>query len=186
MDDSTDTALPGPTPPEEPQVLFDATLHPHSSLSPRGFLIFMAVLVSASFILGLWFLSKGAWPIFGFYGLEVAIVYWAFRANYRSAERFEQVRLTEAVLTVDRADRRGRQRVLSVPPHWLRVSIDDPVRHESQVRLSSHGQAVVVGAFLSPEERAEFAWALRRALDDMKRQAVPRAPEPPSVPRLAW
>ena len=169
MDESTETTAPRPTRPEAPRVLFDAVLHPHCSLSPRGFLIFMAVLAGASLALGLWFLSRGAWPIFGFYGLEVAIVYWALRTSYRNAERFEQVRLTDAVLTVDRADRRGRHRVLSVPPHWLRVSIDDPVRHESQVRLSSHGQAVVVGAFLSPEERLDFARALRRALDDLRR-----------------
>ena len=153
-------------------MLFDAMLHPHCSLSPRGFLIFMSVLASASLVLGLWFLAQGAWPIIGFYGLEVAIIYWALRTSYRKAERFEQVRLTETALTVDRADRQGRQRVLSVPPHWLRVSIDDPVRHESQVRLSSHGQAVVVGAFLSPEERLDFARALRRALDDLKRPAT--------------
>lgn len=169
MNAAPEPAKTGSTRPEEPRVLFDAILHPHCSLSPRGFLIFMAALASASLALGLWFLSQGAWPVFGFYGLEVAIIYWALRTSYRNAERFEQVRLTEAALTVDRADRQGRQRVLAVPPHWLRVSIDDPVRHESQVRLSSHGQAVVVGAFLSPEERLDFARALRRALEDLKR-----------------
>ena len=157
--------------PEEPRVHFDAILHPHCSLSPRGFLIFMVALGSVSLALGVWFLAQGAWPIFGFYGLEVAIIYWALRTSYRKAERFEQVRLTDAALTVDCADRRGRRRVFSVPPHWLRVSIDDSVRNEGQVCLSSHGQAVVVGAFLSPEERRDFALALRRALDELKRPA---------------
>lgn len=178
MDDRTDTALPNSTSPDEPPVLFDAVLHPHCSLSPRGFRIFMVVLGSVSLALGLVFLARGAWPIFGFYGLEVAIIYWALRASYRKAERFEQVRLTDTVLTVDQADRRGRRRVLSVPPHWLRVSIEDSIRHESQVRLSSHGQAVVVGAFLSPEERLDFANALRRALEDLKRPVASDAALP--------
>ena len=169
MDDRTHTPLPSPTPPEEAPVLFDAVLHPHCSLSPRGFRIFMVVLGGVSLALGMVFLSRGAWPIVGFYGLEVAIIYWAWRTSYRKAERFEQVRLTDTALTVDQADRRGRRRVLSVPPHWLRVSIEDSLHHESQVRLSSHGQAVVVGAFLSPEERLDFAHALRRALEDLKR-----------------
>jgi len=46
--------------------------------------------------------------------------------------------------------------------------MDDPPRHESQVRLTSHGQTVIVGAFLSPEERLDFARALHRALDEWR------------------
>ena len=31
------------------------------------------------------FLLAGAWPVFGFFGLDVLLVYWAFRLNYRRA-----------------------------------------------------------------------------------------------------
>ncbi|HET8726317.1 MAG TPA: DUF2244 domain-containing protein, partial [Alphaproteobacteria bacterium] len=55
--------------------------------------------------------------------------------------------------------------------YWLRVSMDDPPGHESQVILSSHGQSLVVGAFLTPEERLDFARALRSALDRLKTQS---------------
>ena len=54
-------------------------LTPHRSLSPTGFLIFMAVLGGISFVTGMVFLLAGAWPVFGFLGLDVLLVYWAFR-----------------------------------------------------------------------------------------------------------
>jgi hypothetical protein len=44
------------------------------------------------------------------------------------------------------------------------VTIDDPPRHDSQLVLSSHGRALAIGAFLTAEERAEVARALRAAL----------------------
>ena len=31
------------------------------------------------------FLLLGAWPVFGFFGLDVLLLYLAFRANYRAA-----------------------------------------------------------------------------------------------------
>ena len=70
--------------PAEP-TLFSALLTPHRSLSPTGFLLFMVVLGGISFTTGIMFLLAGAWPVFGFFGLDVIAVYIAFRANYRAA-----------------------------------------------------------------------------------------------------
>lgn len=63
---------------------FRAVLTPHRSLSPRGFLILMSVLATVSFATGLLFASIGAWPVLGFFGLDVGIIYLAFRLNYRA------------------------------------------------------------------------------------------------------
>ena len=148
----------------EQPLLFDAFLHPNRSLSRRGFHRLMVAAIGVSLLMGLIFLSMGAWPVFGFYGLEVLVLYLALRQNYRSGKVYEKVRLTSDQLTVEQGDVRGGTRAWAFQPHWLRVSIDDPVRHESQLTLSSHGRSVVLGAFLSPEERLDFANALRAAL----------------------
>ncbi|MFY9735755.1 MAG: DUF2244 domain-containing protein, partial [Rhodoplanes sp.] len=58
--------------------LFAADVTPHRSLDGAGFLAVMFVLGGASFVLGLIFLLSGAWPIVGFLGLVVALVYVAF------------------------------------------------------------------------------------------------------------
>ncbi|HEY0836303.1 MAG TPA: DUF2244 domain-containing protein [Azospirillum sp.] len=151
------------------RVFFDAILHPHRSLGRTGFRVLMGAVVLVSLGVGAAFWAIGAWPVTGFFGLDVVVLYWAFRANYRSARLYERVRLTDADLTVRRVAWKKPERVWTFQPTWLRVSMDDPPRHESQVRLSSHGQSVTVGAFLSPDERLEFARALNGALAAWRR-----------------
>ncbi len=145
-------------------VLFDATLHPHRSLGPAGFAVLMGLVAAVGFGTGVVFLVAGAWPVFGFCGLEVLLIYVCFRLNYRSAGLFERVRLTGAALTVERRDWRGRARLWTFQPYWLRVAMDDPPLHDSRLTLSSHGRSLAIGSFLAPEERAELARALRHAL----------------------
>ena len=145
-------------------VLFDATLYPHRSLGPVGFAVLMGLVAAVGFGTGIVFLLAGAWPVFGFCGLEVLLIYVCFRLNYRSARLFERVRLTGAALTVERRDWRGRARRWTFQPYWLRVAMDDPPLHDSRLTLSSHGRSLVIGSFLAPEERAELARALSHAL----------------------
>lgn len=145
-------------------MLFDAVLYPHRSLGPRAFLLLMACIAGVSFIAGIVFLIAGAWPVFGFLGLDVLLVYWAFMASYRSGRLHEIVRLTPKMLTVERRHPGGRVQSWSFQPYWLRVDIDDPPEHESQIVLSSHGRSLAIGSFLSPDERGDLARALRRAL----------------------
>src|SRR5690606_23193258 len=58
-------------------------LHPNNSLSRSGFIILMCLIAGFSFFYGLYCLSLGAWPIFGFCGLDVLVVYIAFRFSFR-------------------------------------------------------------------------------------------------------
>lgn len=144
--------------------LFDAVLAPHRSLGPRGFLILMSGVCLFAFAAGLGFYLVGAWPVVGFLGLDVLLIYFAFRANYRHGRMFESVTLTREELTVARTNYWGETETWRLQPYWLRVSMDDPPRHDSQLSLVSHGKKLVIGAFLTPEERLEVARALEAAL----------------------
>ena len=152
----------------EAPILFDAVLHPYRSLSLRGFAILMALLGVISFAAGFSFIALGAWPVFGFLGLDLALVYFAFRLNYRAARNYEVVRLTENKLSVARGGPRGRHEIIAFQPYWVRVEIDDPPSHESQLRLTSHGRSVTIGAFLTPEERLDLARALTAELERLR------------------
>jgi len=143
---------------------FHAVLQPHRSLNRPAFMVLMGVLLVTNVGLGTVFLVHGAWPIAGFLGVDMLAVYAAFRVNYRAARLYEEVRLTDTVLRVDRVWPSRQMRTWRFEPYWLRVQIDDPPRHESQVRLVSHGRTLTVGAFLPPDERADFARALGDAL----------------------
>ena len=75
-------------------VLFSALLTPHRSLNRTGFLLVMAFLSVISFAAGIAFLLMGAWPVLGFFGLDVLAIYWAFRINFRRARACEEVLVT--------------------------------------------------------------------------------------------
>lgn len=148
------------------EALFDAVLRPHRSLSPAGFGILMAALAVGLAGLGFVFFAIGAWPVLGFCGLEFGLLYLAFRINYRDGRACEHLRLGAAMLEVRRLDGRGRLRgTWQFQPNWLRVTMDDPPEHGSQLALSSHGRELIIGSFLTPEERLDLAHALRRALE---------------------
>jgi uncharacterized membrane protein len=145
-------------------IVFDALLTPHRSLSPQGFLIFMAAVCGACFAAGLLFVLVGAWPVGAFFVLVVALVYGASRVNYRRGRMHESLALTRRDLTVRRIDHRGEVASWRFQPTWLQVLIDEPPGHHSQLVLRSHGRSLAIGAFLSPEERFDLAGELRRAL----------------------
>lgn len=146
-------------------VFFDALLHPNTSLSRPGFRVLMGGLALVSAVVGMAFVARGAWPVFGFYGLDLLLLYLALKINYRRARMYEKVRLTASALTVERGDGSGRRWVATLPSGWLRVTLAGAAEDGGQVVLSSHGRSIIVGAFLSPDERVDFAQALRQALE---------------------
>jgi uncharacterized membrane protein len=149
-------------------VIFDAILTPHRSLSPRGFVTLMSVVCAISFVAGFGFFLMGAWPVVGFIGLDILLIYAAFKINFRAGRMFETVRLTRGNLLVERISARGDKQRWQFQPAWLQVLMDDPPRHESQITLRSHGRSLTIGSFLTAEERLDFAKALAKALDRAK------------------
>ncbi len=156
--------------PDREPPIFSAVLTPHRSLSPTGFLIFMAVLGGASFATGMVFLLAGVWPVFGFLGLDVLLVYWAFKLNYRSAQAYEQVTVTPSELTVRKVSHRGGVREWTLNPVWVRLHRDE---HEEfglqRLFLESQGRHLTIASFLPPQEKESFALALSGALAEAKR-----------------
>lgn len=143
---------------------FRAVLHPHRSLGPRGFLVLMLAIGSVSFVTGMVFLLMGAWPVFGFLGLDVALVYVAFRLNYRAGRIYELVELTPATLTVTRVHPSGKRECFDFNPYWVRVFLSEGPQGRTDLRLTSHGHEFSFGRFLTDDERRDFSDALTGAL----------------------
>ena len=150
--------------------LYSAVLTPHRSLNRVGFWILIGGYGAVSFIAGIAFLLMGAWPVFGFFGLDVLLLYWAFRLNYRHARAYEEVKVTPSALTLRQVSHRGRAREWVLNPLWVRL---DKVVHEEfgieRLSLVSRGKELAIASFLGPEEKASFAKALGRALAEAKR-----------------
>jgi uncharacterized membrane protein len=150
--------------------LFSAIITPHRSLSATGFTVVMALVGVISFIGGVFFFVVGAWPIVGFLGLDVLLIYWAFKLNYRSAAAYEQVTVTPSELRVRQVSHRGEISEWTLNPMW--TSLDREIHEDFgllHLFLVSKGRKLPVAGFLSPPERESFATALSSAISLAKR-----------------
>lgn len=147
-----------------PAPLFDLTINPHRSLPPRGFAIVMGVLCAASFAAGCLFVALGAWPVVGFLGVDILLVWIAFRVSYARAAASERLTLHADRFEIVRTDRAGRTERRTLEPYWLRVRIEQRGAGAPVVSLASHGRATAVGRFLGPAERLELARTIEEAL----------------------
>lgn len=150
--------------------IFSATLTPHRSLGRVGFLVLMLLFGGVSFVTGMMFLVIGAWPVFGFFGLDVLLLYWAFRLNYRHGEAYEEVTVTPSVLRVRKVSHLGRVREWVLNPLWVQL---DKVELEEfgidRLFLTSRGKKLTIASFLGPDEKASFAKELANALREARR-----------------
>ena len=157
---------PGPAQPE----LFSALLTPHRSLNRTGFLVLMVFLSVVSFAAGLAFLLMGAWPVLGFFGLDVLAIYWAFRVNFLRARASEEISMTPSELRVRRVSHRGHVVEWVLNPLW--VQLDQKIHAEfgiEKLYLVSKGRRVSIASFLGPDEKASFAKTLLAALQAARR-----------------
>ena len=151
--------------------LFSAMITPHRSLSGTGFLLVMALVGGLSFAGGMFFFLIGAWPVIGFLGLDVLLVYWAFRANYRAAAAYEEVTVTPSELTAapGQPPRRGRGMDAQSALDEARPREARGVRIAASCSWFRAGAGLPVAGFLSPKEKESFADALSAALGEASR-----------------
>ncbi|MBC6406293.1 MAG: DUF2244 domain-containing protein [Rhodospirillales bacterium] len=157
-------SLPVPVPTFPGGTSFDAILTPHRSLGPCGFLLLMTAVGLLSFGVGLVFFLAGAWPVLGFFGLDILVIYLTFRVNYRRARQYERVRVSPQQIRIDKVSHHGRRRTFVFKPYFVQVLMEQPVEPDTPLFLASHGQQLRLGSFLYAEERLDFARTLRTAL----------------------
>ena len=163
MQATTDTDI------DRNEPIFTAVLTPYRSLSRGGFAVLMALLVIGWIVAGGFYLSIGAWPVFGFLGLDVLAIYVAFRLNYRSGRASEHVRLSRTELAIRKVAPSGRTREHRFNPFWVRFAV---ARHAeigiTAMDVVARDARVGLGSFLNPDDRESFATAFGAALSTAK------------------
>ena len=150
--------------------IFSAVIAPHRSLNRVGFMVLMGLVCFVSFVAGLVFFIAGAWPVLGFFGLDVLLLYWAFKLSYRQAAAYEEVKVTPIELTVRKVSHKGRVREWTLNPLWVRLDKDAHTEFGiERLFLVSRGKKLAIAGFLGPNEKADFALALGNALGEAKR-----------------
>jgi len=151
----------------------DFVLHPHRSLGPKGFLLVMGLMGGICFIAGVAFVIVGAWPVLGFLGLDVLLVWVAFRMSYRAGRQLERIVIHQGNLTVMRRDPSGREHVWTFPAYWARSDLERDERGGRKLYVGSHDRRIRVGAFLTEEELLAFRHTLDDALQRSRAAAAP-------------
>jgi uncharacterized membrane protein len=139
-------------------VHFSTLLRPHRSLPPEGFKWLIRGAIAANLVIGLPMYLLGAWPVLGFMGLDVWLLWWMFQRNYVDARRAETLTLTDRELVIERVAPDGEREQHRLDAYWLRVEQGE------RLVLVSRGNRVVVGRFLSPGEREDVGEQLKAAL----------------------
>ena len=146
-------------------IRYQATLYPNNSLSPRGFRILISLMGGLFFIVGLTFLSMGAWPVSGLLGLDLLLIYWAFQHNFRENRLRELVVVDDETIKLKRVTPAGGEQEWSFASYWARIEREhDQHQACTALRLSTHGEGIRFATFLLPEEREELADEISRHL----------------------
>ena len=140
---------------------FEYTARRNNSLSSvgrrRAFIFILTVALGIAVAFSLVF---GAWPIMPFAGIEMAVLYFAFRYIDRHADDYERITIRGDSVAVEvregsRVTRRELDRC------WAQVVCEGD---GARVALRSHGRELEVGRHLTGERRAQMALELGREL----------------------
>ncbi|MGJ3231945.1 MAG: DUF2244 domain-containing protein [Oceanicaulis sp.] len=153
----------------ETTLYLDAEIRPNRSLPNPAFYALMIAFGVVSFIAGLAFFLLGAWPVIGFFGLDLLIVFAAFKLSYRDGRRLETIQITGEEIRVARRTPFGHHTAFRVPLAWTRVELNGEGEPDVQARLHHKGRNLIIGAMLSPKEREALAEAVRVAIDKARR-----------------
>ena len=160
----------GPLSPDPDATIFEARLRPHRSLTRSQFRLLLAIVAAVGTVTSLPFVIVGAWPVAGFFGLDVILVYVAFTASFRSARAYEDLTLTPLELSLAKVSAKGERAEWRFNPNWVKLERDDHEEFGTQrLDLVSRGRRVELAGFLGPAAKADLADRLSRALSLARR-----------------
>ena len=151
------------------KVYLDLTILPYRSLSKRGFRNLMFCVAFIFFSIGGYFWYLCAWPVFGFIGLDVALLYYAFKINYKSGEIFETLKIEKETFLITRNFPSGKQQSWNLEPYWASVELNSLRRNEENLILKSKDKVVLVGSFLNYNDKRKLFDRIQEAINRYKK-----------------
>ena len=133
----------------------------NNSLSSSGRQLVFAFLFTVSIGIAVAFAALGAWLVLPFAGLEMLVLYWAFRYVDRHAADYERIVFDGDRVSVEWVEV-GRARRHEFNRCWARLVVS---RDGGRVALRSHGREVEVGRHRDAAQRRALARELGRRLN---------------------
>ena len=137
------------------------TARRNNSLSSSGRRLVFAFILTVSFgIAAVFSFGFGAWPIMPFAGIEMAVLYVAFRYVDGHAGDYERITIKGDSVAVEVREG-GRVAHFELNRYWAQVVCE---REGAHLALRSHGREIEVGRHMCDEQRLEMARGLAREL----------------------
>ena len=152
------------------KIYLDLTILPYRSLSKKGFRNLMFCVAFIFFFIFAYFWYLGAWPVFGFIGLDVWLLYYAFKINYRSGEIFETLKIEKEKFLITRNFPSGKQQSWNLEPYWASVELNSQKRNEENLILKSKDKIVLVGSFLNYNDKRKLFDRIQEAINTYKKK----------------
>jgi len=146
---------------------FSLVARRNNSLSPSGRLRVFFFVFAVSIGIASAFAIFGAWLILPFAGLEMLVLYLAFREIGRHAGDYERIAIGRDRVRVESCET-GQLSRDELSRYWARVVASRDGRY---LALRSHGRELAIGRHRSDEQRLELARALALELRGAKRDA---------------
>ncbi|MGH8742964.1 MAG: DUF2244 domain-containing protein [Burkholderiales bacterium] len=128
----------------------------NSLTTAARYLVFGFIFV-VSFGISLAFAAFGAWMILPFAGLEMLVLFLAFRYIDRRSDDYERLTMSGDKLLLE-CRSGGELKQFEFNRYWVQVVCDAA---GSRLALRSHGREVELGRHLMEEERAKLARQLK-------------------------
>lgn len=148
----------------------DIKIYRNQSLTTRGLYILMFFITIPASYIGISFYVLGAWPVLGFMGFEILLIYIAFKILFYKNKFYEHIILDNEKLNILFKKKNKIIKKIELEPTWVQVKIENIYENEDTLILSSHGKKIILANYLIPEERLKLAGKIKSGLREWKNQ----------------
>jgi len=148
----------------------DIKIYRNQSLTTRGLYILMFFITIPASYLGISFYVLGAWPVLGFMGFEILLIYIAFKILFYKNKFYEHIILDSEKLNILFKKKNKIIKKIELEPTWVQVKIEKIYENEDTLIVSSHGKKIILANYLIPEERLKLAGKIKSGLREWKNQ----------------
>ena len=138
---------------------FSRVARRNDSLSSAGRLLVFAFIFAVSIGIAASFALLGAWLILPFAGLEMLVLWLAFRYIDRRAGDYERIAIAGDRVEIEVCDA-GRRSRYELNRYWAQLVGGDGER----LALRSHGREIEIGRYLNDEQRYALGREIGRHL----------------------
>ena len=141
-------------------------IYPNNSLSPKGFFLLMAFITIPCLTIGIMFMVMGAWPVLGFMGLEVFLIYIFFKILFHKNNFYEHIILDTKHFNIFYNNKNKTIDTIVLEPTWLQVKLN---KTEKSLFVLTHGKIIELGKCLAFKEKVSLAKTIDDALFNWKK-----------------